>query len=130
MREGIMRRPNPMLAALGLLSSSIFALSCSVQPTGESMQRCDEHPLYSRLVESEDSSLRVIVTLDTAEVAEAAQRQDRLLAQLEGTNYDVIRRSSNFPIITLRVREDAFCRLVTSTLVAAIQQDVPEPPGD
>jgi hypothetical protein len=115
---------------LGALYCAIWAASCSTQPTVESVQRCDEHPLYSRLVESGDGRLRVIVTLDTAQADEAAQLQDRLLLQLEGTDYNVVRRSTNFPIITLSVREDAFCRLITSPLVATIQQDVPEPPGN
>jgi hypothetical protein len=34
-------------------------------------------------------------------------------------------QASNFPIITLS--EDAFCRLVASTLVAGLQHDVPDP---
>lgn len=107
----------------------LAAFSCMTQLMSESERQCEDHPLHASLRAADDRTLRVIVALVADAAESVAQRQDRLLTALRGTEHTVLRRSDNFPIITLAVSEAAFCRLVASPLVHAIQRDVPEPSG-
>jgi hypothetical protein len=106
----------------------VGAATCT-QPLSESAMRCEDHPLHSRLQAAENQTLNVTVTLEDAEDTDVQRLQDRLVALLQGTRHEVLRRSDNFAIVTLSIGPDAFCRMVGSALVKAIQEDVPEPPS-
>ena len=107
-------------------------------PTPPSMNaECPEDPLLERL--REEGTLRVIVTLemdlrDTADRDErraaVAEAQDRILAELESTGAELIRRFGNFPQLVLRVDEAALCYLLTSPLVESIHVDEADPPAE
>jgi hypothetical protein len=107
----------------------VGAATCTTQPMSETGIRCEDHPLHPTLRAAENHTLNVIVTLADDRDDDVQRLQGRLDALLEGAEHQVLRRSDNFPIVTLRVGEEAFCRLVASALVKAIQQDVPQPPG-
>jgi hypothetical protein len=107
----------------------VGAATCTTQPMSETGIRCEDHPLHPRLRATENHTLNVIVTLADGRDDDVQRLRGRLDALLEGAEHQVLRRYDNFPIVTLRVGEEAFCRLVASALVRAIQQDVPEPPG-
>jgi hypothetical protein len=117
------------LSLLPILPLAFAGLSCTTQPVGESRQRCEDHPLHASLRTAHSPPLHVVVTLATDGAAPAPRIQDRLLATLEGTDFTVLRRPDNFPVLTLRVAEDAFCRLVASTLVVGIELDRAVPPA-
>lgn len=107
----------------------VGAATCTAHPMSETGIRCEDHPLHPRLLAAANHTLRVIVTLGDDRDDDVQRLQDRLVALVEGTEHQVLRRYDNFPIVALSVGEEAFCRLVASTLVKAIQEDVPEPPG-
>jgi len=102
--------------------------TCTTQPMRETEIRCEDHPLYPRLRAAENQTLSIVVALGDGD-DDVQRLQGRLDVLLEGAEHQILRRSDNFPIVTVRVGEDAFCRLVSSSLVKAMQQDVPEPPG-
>lgn len=105
----------------------LAALTCTTQPMDANRERCAEHPLFAALAASGGRTLGVVVTLRPAEGVAPAALQRRLLAELQDAEHTVLRRSDNFPIITLAVGEEAFCRVVTSDLVESVERDSPEP---
>jgi len=107
----------------------VGSTACSSPPMSEAGMRCEDHPLHPRLLATANQTLHVIVTLGDDLDDNVERLQDRLDALLEGAQHQVLRRSDSFPIVTLRVGEEAFCRLAASALVQAMQEDVPEPPG-
>jgi hypothetical protein len=121
----------PTLASM-LLPLVFGAVACAILPVGPAQGEapCTEHAWYADLAASTDSGLRVVVLLVREPSATVGQLQDRLLLALEGTEYELLRRSDNFPIVTLWVGEDAFCRLTASPLVEGMQRDDPEPAGE
>lgn len=112
-----------------VLVTLLVMTGCSAPQTTEISERCEAHPLHADLRASAGQSLRIIATLDAPTDGDVAKRQDALLTELEGTDYTVVRRPENFAILALSVREEAFCRVVTSELVQAVQKDVAVPPG-
>lgn len=111
-----------------LLPLVITASGCTTDPTTNSQARCEDHPLHAELIATDDATLRVIVTLAHESSDDPATLQDRLLEELKGSQHEIVRRSDNFPILTLLVGEDALCRIVGSTLVASIERDEADPP--
>ncbi len=114
--------------------------ACSVSATGGN-DVCEESPLILDVRES--GSLRVIVRLtgefpaeselDSAQVEAQRRRiadlQDRVIAGLDTTRVQVIRRFEEMPLLVLVVDEPTLCHLLESDLVATVQPDRPEPPG-
>lgn len=119
------------------LPLAAFLFACSTAPT----QECPDDPLLDRVQQEE--TLRVIVTLNLEttpeselteqEVEEQRQRireiQDELIAELEGTDAEVIRRYERFAILALGVGETALCRILTSGLVRDVEEDQPDSPS-
>ena len=118
-----------MLRHTLLLPALLLTMGCSPQPLAATEASCEDHPVYTDLVATGGSTLEVIVALVHDQRDNVTDLQDRLLAELEGTEHEIVRRSRNFPIITLSVGEAAFCRLVTSPLVEGMQENAPEPPA-
>jgi hypothetical protein len=82
-------------------------------------------------------TLRVIVELKVDSPAPQSREaiteaQDRVLAELAGTNHRVLRRFTTIPFIGLEVSADALRRLAASARVAGIREDMvlrPQGPG-
>lgn len=107
----------------------LLMTACSTPQTTEISERCAAHPLHADLRASAGQSLRILATLNAPADGDVAGRQDALLKELEGTDYTLVRRPENFAVLALSVREEAFCRVVTSELVQAVQKDMAVPPG-
>lgn len=122
-----------MLSGLAL---AVLLTACTTGP----LENCPEDPLVERV--RQEGTLRVLVTLELdvtpeaelteQEVEEQRRRideiQDQLLAELEGTDAEVVRRFERFAMLSLRVGEPAVCRLLTSQLVRDVQEETAEPP--
>ncbi len=106
-----------------LLPLLVTAFTCTTEPTTDSQERCEDHPLHAELIAADGATLRVVVTLAQESGDDPATLQDRLLEELRGSQHEIVRRSVNFPILTLVVGEDALCRLVSSALVTSIERD-------
>jgi hypothetical protein len=89
---------------------------------------CEDHPLHEVLQAAPDARLPVVLTLRSEDVLSVAELQHGVLDSLDGADFEVLRQPANFPILALRVGEEAFCRLVGDERVANIQEDKPEAP--
>jgi hypothetical protein len=101
---------------------------------------CPDTPLLENL--RQEGSLRLIVTLAGDFVPETelgeteaeeqrrriAELQDQLIAELAGTETEVLRRFDGLPLLVLVVDEPALCRLLTSELVQSVEPDDAVPP--
>lgn len=112
------------------------------EPDNPKLQdQCPDSPLLEEVRNT--GTLRLVVTLDVdfdpqilADPEKAAEQrrkiaesQEQLIAELEKTEAEVLRRYNNLPQLALRVEEPALCHLLTSPLVQGIQVDVPDPPA-
>ena len=115
-----------------LLALAFGAVACATLPVGPSQRQgvCADHAWYADVTAAPEPGLQLVILLVREADEDVRQLQDRLLLALEGTAYELVRRSDNFPIVTLRVGEDAFCRLIASPLVEGMQRDEPETTGD
>ena len=107
---------------LAVTLTLLFAtVGCAPLPLVQ--DRCQDHPLYAELASAPEGTVRVVVTLVHEAGDDVVQLQDQLLAMLEGSEHEVVRRYEHLPLITLEVAEAAFCRLASSPLVQAMQLD-------
>lgn len=110
----------------------MVVLACSSDPADRSGGGdCAESPLLDEV--QRDGEIRVIVSVATepgrsTDPDHVAELEEQLLAELEPTSYEVVRRMSGIPILALRVHEAALCRLLESEFVEGVRKDVAVPP--
>lgn len=127
-----------VITALAFFLSGSFTQGCAnMEP-----EDCADSPLLDEV--RTQGSLRVIIHLagdfqsedELGEEEVLAQRQriielqDRLLEDLAGTEVQVIRRFTSFPLVVLVVGEEALCLLLTSDLVAGVEKDERDFPSE
>jgi hypothetical protein len=128
-------------ARLGAAVASMFLLgACTSGLSSGEPDDCADSPLLAQI--RQESNLRLIVQLagdfvsevelDAEAVQEQRKRisdaQDQLLAQLNGTEFGLLRRFEDLPLLVVEVEEPALCVLLTSDLVGSVERDDAEPP--